>query len=332
VKKLSFVLVLVFIFFGVKSQQIVEEYSRLNGSLRYGDAPNDVIPDGHRGFTLILPEKNHPVIATILILEDDRVDLQDTSRNQTVHIDKEAIPKGIAVLYISTGIPVDIYFSSASLEYVDSVLEDVFRRYKLPNKNIFLLGAMVSGHRALKYIEYCKNRKSIFNPDFTGVIVCESAIDWVRMWYEAQKQMRDHITPTQNFEGHLITYLFKENFKTTPLTHIGDYIEFSPYSYFDIEMTKPRLYVSLAVRAYTFADTRYWFSAQGKGIYDSNYPDMSGFINEQKIAGNNKAELIVFHSNPGDPLKNEMRRQSSTWDLVDKTELINWMVSQSKQQ
>jgi hypothetical protein len=95
-------------------------------------------------------------------------------------------------------------------------------------------------------------------------------------------------------------------------------------------MTKPTLYASLAVRAYTFADTRYWFSAQGKGIYDSNYPDMSGFINEQKLAGNKKAELIVFHSNSEDPLKSEMRRQSSTWDLVDKTELINWMISQSR--
>jgi hypothetical protein len=330
VKKLLFAFILLFIFCGTKSQQIIEQYTRLSGSLRYGEGANDLIPNGSKGYTLILTEKNMQVRGTILILEDDKINMQDTTRSQNIHIDKEAIPKGFAVLYISTGIPVDLYFSENSLKYIDTVLTDVFRQYKLPNRNIFLLGAMVSGHRALKYIEYCKTGKSIFNPELTGVVVSESAIDWVRMWYEAQKQVRDNFTPTQNFEGHFITFLFKENLKTTPAKDIGAYIAFSPYSYFDIKMTKPTLYASLAVRAYTFADTRYWFSAQGKGIYDSNYPDMSGFINEQKLAGNKKAELIVFHSNSEDPLKSEMRRQSSTWDLVDKTELINWMISQSR--
>ena len=329
-KKFLTVLLLLFIFSGIKSQQIIEQYSKLNGSLRYGEGPKDLIPYGDRGYSLILPEKNRQIVGTILMLEDNKVNLQDTTRSQIIHIDKEAIPKGFAVLYISTGIPVDLYFSNASLLYVDSVLANVFGRYQLPNRNIFLLGAMVSGHRALKYIEYRKTGNSLFNPDITGVVVSESAIDWVRMWYEAQKQVRDNVTPTQNFEGHFLTYLFKENLKATPVTNIGYYIKFSPYSYFDIKMTKPKLYTSLAIRAYTFADTRYWFSAPGKGVYDSNYPDMSGFINEQKLAGNKKAELIVFHSNPEDSFKNEMRKQSSTWDLVDKTELVNWMNSQTK--
>jgi len=329
VKKFLTAFILLVFFSDLKSQNIFEQYSRLTGSLRYGEGSKDTIPNGNRGYTLILPEKNHLVSGTILMLEDDKVDMQDTTRSQHIHIDKEAIPRGFAVLYISTGIPVDLYFSISSMRYVDSVLADVFNRYQLPNRNIFLLGAMVSGHRALKYIEYCKTGMSKFNPNLTGVIVSESAIDWVRMWYEAQKQVRDNFTPTQNFEGHFLTYIFKENLKTTPVNNIGEYIKFSPYSYFDIEMSKPKIYASLAIRAYTYADTRYWFSAPGKGIFDSNYPDMSGFINEQKIAGNKKAELIVFYSKAEDPVKNEMRRQSLTWDLVDKTELVNWMVSQS---
>ena len=329
-KKLACAVFFLFIFSGIKCQQTVEKYTKREGSLRYGAGPKDLIPYGSQGYTLILPEKNIAVKGIILMLEDDRITLLDTTESQHIRIDREAIPKGFAVLYISTGIPVDLYFSAASLQYVDTVLAKVLDYYKLPNRNIFLLGAMVSGHRALKYFEYCKNGKSSFNPDITGIVVTESAIDWVRMWYEAQKQVRDNMTPTQNFEGNFITYIFKENLKTTPVTHIDDYIKFSPYSYFDIKMTKPKLYASLAIRAYTFADTRYWFSAQGKGIYDSNYPDMSGFINEQKLVGNKKAALIVFHSNPDDPPKNELRRQSSTWDLVDKKELVNWMDSQSK--
>jgi hypothetical protein len=127
----------------------------------------------------------------------------------------------------------------------------------------------------------------------------------------------------------MITYLFYENMKSTPETDIRKYIEFSPYSYFDTKMKKPRLYEDLSIRAYTYADIRYWFSAQGKGVYDSNYPDMSGFINEQKLIGDKKAELIVFHSNPDDKLNNKLKSQSTTWDLVDKLELADWIVNKS---
>jgi hypothetical protein len=91
-------------------------------------------------------------------------------------------------------------------------------------------------------------------------------------------------------------------------------------------MEKAKLYTDLAIRAYTYADIRYWFSAQGKGIYDSNYPDMSGFINEQVLAGNKKASLIVYSSSLTGPLKNDMRRQSTTWNLIDKKELVDWII------
>jgi hypothetical protein len=312
------------------AQKTYEEYIKLNGNVRYGAGEKDVMPYGSRGYTLILPDKSVTMLGTIVMLDDQKIELKDTSKKQFIHIDEVANPKGFAVLYISTGIPLDLYFSPASLIYVDTLMKRIFNQYHLPEHNIFLLGAMVSGHRALKYIEFCKNGKSLFNPNIKGVVVCESAIDWIRQWYECQKQVRDNTTPVKYFEGNLITYLFKENIKTTPATDINAYIDFSVYSYFDTKMTKPRFFTDLAIRAYTYADTRYWFSAQGYGVYDSNYPDMSGFINEQKLAGNKKAELIVFQSNSADPLKNELRRQSATWDLVDKTELIKWMTEQSK--
>jgi hypothetical protein len=323
-------LLLIFFITPLRSQQVFEEYKKLNGNLRYGTGKSDVMPYGDCGYTLALPNKSIATRGSIIMLDDQKINLKDTSDTQHIHIEREANTKGYAVLYVSTGIPVDLYFSATSLIYVDTLLKRIFHQYHLPDRNIFLLGSMVSGHRALKYIEYCRKGKSVFNPDLTGVVICESAIDWVRQWYECQKQVRDNATPVKYFEGNFITWLFKENIKTTPITDINAYIDFSTYSYFDTKMTKRELYKDLAIRAYTFADTRYWFSAQGYGVYDSNYPDMSGFINEQKLAGNKKAELIVFHSNPDDPIKNELRRQSATWDLVDKTELIDWMTALSK--
>ena len=321
---------LIILVFQLQAQQIFNNYSQQGGKLRYGNGAGDYMNYYDRGYTLILPEKDRQIRGTVIFLEDSPVDVKDTSKNQCIHIEKEAVPKGFAVLYVATGIPVDLYFNAASTRYVDTILAGVFHQYHLPMRNIFILGVMVSGHRALKYCEYRKKVNPVFKGDISGIVLCESAIDWVRQWYECQKQVRDSLTGIGYGEGKFITYLFKEGLKTTPPSNIDAYIKFSPYTYFDTKMRRPILYSDLAIRAYTFADTRYWFSAQGHGVYDSNYPDMSGFINEEKLAGNKNSELIVFHSNPDDPLRSEMRRQSTTWDLVDKTELVEWMIKNLK--
>jgi hypothetical protein len=310
------------------SQRVFEHYTKLTDSLRYGFGKKDFLQYNDKGCTLILPDTSKKLIGVIISLDDKKYNIQDTAKQRLIY--PQANEKGFAVLYISTGIPVDLYFNQSSIDYVDTLIKDIFIKYNLANKNIFFIGDMVSGHRALKYIEYCKNGKSKFNPNIKGVVLSECAIDWVRQWYECQKQVRDLLTESGFFEGNFITYLFKKNIKETPISNINKFIEFSSYSYFDTKMQKPKLFKDLAIRAYTYADTRYWFSAQGKGVYDSNYPDMSGFINEQKLAGNKNAELIVFHSNPDEQLKDNQQPQTHTWDLIDKNELVNWLLSKTK--
>jgi hypothetical protein len=328
--RITLILLVLFLTGQAHAQKIYESSTPVAGSLRYGPGSKDTFPCSSKGFTLILPAGKEEIKGTVLMLNDGMINLQDTSQQHDAQIHQQANARGYAALYISTGIPLDLYFSEQSLHCVDSLISQVFAEYKLPNKNIFLLGAMVSGHRALKYIEYCKKGRSAFKPAIKGVVLSESAIDWVRQWYECEKQVRDHLTETGFFEGNLITYLFAVNMHDTPVTNMQKYIDFSSYSYFDTKMEKPALYKDLAIRAYTYADIHYWFSARGKGIYDSNYPDMSGFINEQKLAGNPSASLIVFSSELAGPPPNDMRRQTSTWGLVDKNELTDWIVLQSK--
>lgn len=304
------------------SQKIIEEYIPATDSLRIGYSKSDFLPYGARGYTLILPETVE-IKATIISLEDYPVDLKDSAERGFIY--SEANARGYAFLYISTGLPVDLFFTNSSLSYVDETVKKVFTKNQIPNKNIFLQGIMTSGHRALKYIEYCKKGKSLFRPAVKGVYLCESVLDWVRQWYEGQKQVRDSLSEAGFFEGNLVTYLFKKHLKDSPVTNIEKYLEFSPYCYFDTKMRKIPFYKDIAVRAYTFADTDYWFSAPGKGVYDSNYPDMSGIINELKLAGSTKAELIVLQK---ENKTGHHAKQSSTWELVDKTDLLDWVTKQ----
>lgn len=304
------------------SQKLIENYIIQKDSLRVGSNKDDFFPYSEKGFSLFLPKVE--IRGTIISLEDAKINLTDSSSGSI--FSKEVTENGFAYLHISTGIPVDLFFTEKSLKFTDSLITKIFKENNLPGKNIFLLGVMTCGHRALKYIEYAKKKNSKFYPIIKGLVLCESALDWVRQWYEGQKQVRDHLTELGFFEGSMVTYLFKQNLKCTPVTCMEKYVEFSPYSYFDRTMRRIQSYKHLAVKAYTFADTGYWFSAPGKGVYDSNYPDMSGIINELKLAGNKKAELMVFQK---ENTSGQHIKQSSTWKMVDKKELMGWILKNS---
>lgn len=321
-KKIGLSLFCIYSCFICTSQQVIEKYSPQKDSLRVGNGKDDYFPFTDKGYTLVIPPA--PVKGTIVTIEDDHMNLQDTSASHSFY--KQAVQSGYAWLHITTGNPVELFFNEKSLQFVESTLGKVFRENKLPQKNIFFLGVMTAGHRALKYVQYSHKIKSSLNSKISGIVLCESALDWVRQWYEGQKQVRDSLTEVGYFEGKMVTYLFDKHLKCNPVTNMQKMVDFSPYSYFDTKMKQVQPYKKIIVRANTFADTEYWFSAPGKGVYDSNYPDMSGIINELKLAGNNKAELVVFQN---ENKTGQHTKQSSTWNMVDKKELMEWILKNS---
>src|SRR5690349_4351850 len=151
-------------------QKIIEQYRSQNDSLRIGSGKNDFLPYNDKGYTLVLPDTIGNIQSVLISLEDKKYDLQG---NSTQQIYREAAAKDIAVLYVSTGVPIDLFFSDKSLTYVDTTIKTVFTLYHLPNKNLFFLGVNLSGHRALKYIEFCRQGKSKFTPDVKGIVLCD---------------------------------------------------------------------------------------------------------------------------------------------------------------
>lgn len=307
-----------------RGQKIIEKYNTQRDSLRIGVRKDDFLPYNDKGYTLVLPETATNIKGVLISFEDAKFDLQSNPTKQIYH---EATTKNFAVLYLSTGIPVDIFFSAKSLVYVDTVMKNVFAKYNLPNKNIFFLGVNLSGHRALKYIEFCRQKKSKFNPDTNGIVLCDGVLDWVRQWYEGKKGIRDNFAESSIFEGRLVTYLLEKNLGGTPKNNLEKYLDFSTYSYFDEANRHIKYFKDYAVRAYTEPATHYWLDTKRKTTFDTNFPDMVGVINELKLAGNTKSELIVFNQ---DKNNLDKRNPNYTWSLVDKTELMNWITSQTK--
>jgi predicted transcriptional regulator len=303
------------------SQSTTEHYIESKDSIRLGEEPTDIVPMNPKGYTLTLPA-GKKIKAVVIQISDNKPEKGDTA---TTRFFKELNKRQIATLHISTGIPVDLFFKQHSVLFTDSIIENVYKRFNIQSNNIFLLGVMPSGHRALKYYASVSEKNGMLKPKIKGIILCESAIDWVRQYQEAKKQVRDSLTAIGYYEGKMVIYLFTKYLNLPEDGNLKDLIDFSPYSYFESSMQKPKTYRDLFIRAYTTADTNYWFSAKGKGIFDCNFPDMQGFINEQKLAGNKHAELIVF-AEKGNKGK-FLQKQSDTWNKVNKSALANWISS-----
>lgn len=310
------------LFTGIKAQIIHESYIAAKDSLRIGLKNNDFLAYSEKGYTLIMPESG-VIQGVIISLDGSRFDLKTAPANQLIH--PEAIARGMAVIYVSTGNPVEFFFDRKVIDQVDAMLTIVFRQYNIPNNNIFLLGANLSGTRGLKYLEYCRSGQSSFNPDIKGICLFDCALDMVRMWNEGLKAIRDNKAESSVAEGKMVTYLLKEQFLGKPHSYLKAYLNYSPYSYWDEESRHISVYKRYAVRAYTEPDILWWMQNKGKAIFETNAPDMAGIINELKLAGSKDAELIVFSGH-----REGVHNPDETFGLADKTDLVNWMLRYCK--
>lgn len=304
------------------AQNLIQEYEPVkNDSIRIGKGEKDFLKCIQKGYTLSVPETKE-TIGTLIFLEGSEFDKKNKSAKL---IYKQANKKGFAVLSISTEIPLDFYFNDSSSQIAHEIIEPVFRKYNLPNKNIFLLGIGLSGHRAMKYIKYVEKTNLDFKLDLAGIVLCDSALDWVRQYNEGVRDIRINYNEGSVWEGTFSTYLLREHLKGTPKTNIESYLDFSSYSYLDEESRHIKYYKDLAVRAYMQVAIEYWLKEKRKTPFDNNGPDMVGLIAALKLAGNNTSELKVIY--PKDS-KSEKRNVDGTWISVDKKELIKWIFNQ----
>ncbi|MCG8328972.1 MAG: hypothetical protein MI974_14865 [Chitinophagales bacterium] len=304
------------------SQSIIEEYEALrNDSLRIGTGEKDFFPLIQKGYTLMLPDSK-AIKGVLIFLEDSGYDKKNKNSKQLYN---QASENGFAVLSVSTEIPFDFYFSKSSAISSHNILFEVFTNYSLPNKNIFFIGIGLGGHRAMKHIEFMKEDNFDFQLNIKGVVVCNSVLDWASEWYKFDREKRNQ--RNNLWEPTFVNYMLETNLNGTPKTNPESYYDFSTYSYFDEKNENAKIYKNYAVRAYIEPAIKYWLKKHLKTMYDNNSPDMVGLIAELELLGNKNTELVVLQpeDNPS-----QKKNPDSTWNAINKEELINWINNQSE--
>lgn len=321
-KLLFLSVILTFSYSDVYSQETIEEYQPVkDGSFRIGIGEEDFSPFIQSGYTLMLP-KQKTINGVLIFLEDSWSDKKNKSSKQ---IYSQAYEKGFAVLSVSSEMPFDFYFSEESMSSTHKLIEETFIKYKLPNDNIFFLGASLVGHRAMRYIKFMKENDFEFQPNINSIVICNFTMDFTRKWYQHKRDIK--INRIDLWEPTFINYLLETNLKGTPKTNPESYHNFSSYSYFDEENENIKFYKDYGVRAYIEPAIKYKLTKQLRTLYENNATDMVGFLAELELAGNKNTELIVLQ--PEDN-QSEIKNTQSTWDTIDKDELMEWIQKQTE--
>ncbi len=298
-------------------QNIIQEYESVkNDSIKIGTGEHNFLPLIQRGYTLMLPDDT-PVNGVLIFLEDSGYDKKNKSAKQVYG---QASEKGFAVLSISTEIPFDFYFSQTSLRSTHKLIQKALSKHNLPNKNIFFLGASLTGHRAMRYIKFMKESNDEFQPNIKGIVICNFTLDWTRKWHQHKREIR--IARNDLWEATFINYMLETHLKGTPKTAPETYHNFSPYSYFDKNNRNIKVYKDYAVRAYIEPAIKYRLTKYLKTLYENNSTDIVGFLAELELAGNNNTELIVLQPEANSSQK---KNAQTTWNAIHKDELMDWI-------
>jgi hypothetical protein len=163
-----------------------------------------------------------------------------------------------------------------------------------------------------------------FQLNIEGIVLCDFTLDWTRKWYQHQRDIR--INRINLWEPTFINYMLETHLNGTPKNTPESYHDFSSYSYFDEKNRNIKIFKNYAVRAYIEPAINYRLTKYLRTLYENNSTDIVGFLAELELAGNENTELVVFQSEDS---SSEKKNTESTWNTIDKEELINWIQKQT---
>ena len=111
----------------------------------------------------------------------------------------------------------------------------------------------------------------------------------------------------------------------TPDASLDAYVRYAPYTHVAPDGGRARLLVNLPLRAYHEPDVDWWIEHRRKSYYQMNSVDHATLINELRLLGNTRAELVTTHRRRDGV---DEGATPHTWSIVDDAELVEWFLGQ----
>jgi hypothetical protein len=229
---------------------------------------------------------------------------------------------GICTLTIIPTISyLDNLTSDSIINTIDEMVGEVIRMYDISKCKVIIGGMSVAGTGSVRYAEYCYLNKSSYGIKPCGVFGVDPPLDYERLYNESNKAIIRNFSNDAVDESKILIALLSKNMKGTPKTNIKSYQKKSPFCYSAINGGNAYLLNHLAVRLYTEPDINWWINNRRKDFYDLNVIDIAALINQLKLNGNSKAELITTNHKG---FREDGVRHPHSWSILDETDLLKW--------
>jgi hypothetical protein len=219
---------------------------------------------------------------------------------------------------------VEFFFDTDRLKEMEDYLYQALSIGHIPRSNILLCGMSLEGTRALKLAIFAKSDLSKHQLVPRAIAICDAPLDMVRFHKEMTKAVKLNFSPIAASEGNWVSGYLEKNLGGTPEKALDAYIQYSPYCYLDNQGAKFSKFDSIAIRAYTEPDIKWWMENRRKDYYSMNAIDLAALINALLIAGNDEAELMITQDKGFRP---DGQRHPHSWSIVDEKELIEWFLA-----
>ena len=277
------------------------------------------MPEENAGYTLILPEKAAP--KAVLVLFHSGRDTTDAGYEMRLYV--EAVKRQAAVLYVTTGNRFEFLFDESAYTQLDGYLHKAIVEHGLPADRLLFGGMSLAGTRAMKFAIWCLEGKSAHGIRPKAVAVCDAPLDFVRFWKALDRSKRLQINPIAANEAAWVTAVLERNLDGTPKERPEAYQDYSPYSHDTDNGGRATLLKDTPFRAYTEPDVQWWMDNRGNDYYAMNALDAAAVVNQLRISGNKKAELVLTS---GKGYRPDGSRHPHSWSIVDNGELVDWLL------
>ena len=306
------------------AQQQFTDYQDLEGSIQVGPTEEIALDKTSRGYTLLLPDYEKIIRGLVVVFEGRRITLENIPEDMLIHPD--AFQRGLGVLYVSTGNPVNFFFEEESMITVRNLINDASETHNIPLDSLFYTGMSIGGTQALKFTIFCKKNPNEcdLNPD--AVALVDSPLDMKRFWQATERAEKVDFHPIGAGEGVWVSHWLEKNLGGTPYENPQAYTDYSPYTY-TAENTEniggnARFLADIPVRAYHEPDIDWWIKNRRYSYYSMNSIDLAGLVNSLKVLGNENAELITTHNQ-----RKNLEESPHSWSIVNNEKLLEWFAS-----
>lgn len=277
------------------------------------------IPEEDAGYTLVLPKEG--TLKGVLVLFHSGRDTSSKAYEMRLYV--EAVKRQAAVLYVTTGNRVEFLFDDSTYIQLDRYLGKAIQENQLPADRLLFGGMSLAGTRAMKYALWCLQGRSAYGIRPAAVAVCDAPLDFIRFWKQLNRSKRLKLHPTAVDEATWVTAVLERNLGGTPMEKPEAFLTYSPYSPDLPDGGQAVLLKNTPFRAYTEPDVQWWMEHRGNDYYAMNALDAAAVVNQLRILGNDRAELMLTQNKGYRP---DGTRHPHSWSIVDNSELVDWLL------